>query len=142
MGALMHALMQDRLDDISQAGQWYRKALTTLDTASGGVGKCRDTVCASLCSNLGSILAESKRPKDAIPLLQRALSIREERLGHQNPHTVDVMYDLGILFANVGMLKQGAAQLSIAVQLNESHSSAGDAKRVLEAIIEKQIGNK
>ena len=139
---LIHFLVQDRLDDISQAGQWYRKALTTLDTASGGIGTCRDTVCASLCNNLGSILAESKRPKDAIPLLQRALSIREERLGHQHPDTVDVMYDLGILFANVGIMKQAALRLSIAVQLNDSHSSTGDAKRVLEAINEQQMGKK
>ena len=133
---------QDRLDDVSQAGQWYRKALSTLDTASGGIGKCRDTVCASLCSNLGSILAESKRPKDAIALLQRALSIREERLGQQHPDTVDVMYDLGILFANVGMMKQAASHLSVVLQLNDSHSSASDAKRVLEAIRDNKVQTK
>ena len=130
-----HSSSQDRLDDVSQAGQWYRKALTTLDTASGGIGTCRDTVCASLCSNLGSILAESKRPKDAIPLLERALLIREERLGQNHPDTIDVMYDLGILFANVGMMKQAASRLSAAVQFNDCHSSANDAKRVLEALV-------
>ena len=130
--------LQDRLDDVSQAGQWYRKALTTLDTASGGIGACRDTVCASLCSNLGSILSESKRPKDALPLLQRSLSIREERLGHQHPDTVDVMYDLGILFANIGMMNQAASRLSIALQLDDSHSSTADAKRVLDAIRTRQ----
>ena len=126
--------LQDRLDDVSQAGQWYRKALTTMDQASGGSGTCKDTVCASLCSNLGSILAESKRPKDAIPLLHRALVIREERLGHQHPDTVDIMYDLGILLANVGMMKQAASHLSNAVKLDSVHSSAGDAQRVLNAI--------
>lgn len=130
--------LQDRLDDVSQAGQWYRKALTTLDTASGGIGKCKDTVCASLCSNLGSILAESKRPKDAIALLQRALSIREERLGHHHPDTIDVMYDLGILFANVGMMKQAASRLSVAIQLNDTHGSSADATRVLQAIQRKE----
>lgn len=113
--------------------------MTTLDAASGGIGTCRDTVCASLCSNLGSILSESKRPKDAVPLLQRALSIREERLGHQHADTVDVMYDLGILYANIGMLNQAASRLSIAVQLNDSHNSTADAKRVLDAIRAKSI---
>jgi hypothetical protein len=105
-----------------------------MDQASGGSGTCKDTVCASLCSNLGSILAESKRPKDAIPLLHRALVIREERLGHQHPDTVDIMYDLGILLANVGMMKQAASHLSNAVKLDSVHSSAGDAQRVLHAI--------
>jgi hypothetical protein len=92
-----------------------------------------------LCSNLGSILSESKRPKDALPLLQRALAIREERLGHQHPDTVDIMYDLGILLANVGMLSQAASRLAIAVQLNESHPSAADAQRVLDAIRMKNL---
>ncbi len=91
---------------------------------------------------MGSILSESKRPKDALPLLQRALSIREERLGHQHPDTVDTMYDLGILFANIGMMNQAASRLSAAVQLNDSHSSSADAKRVLDAIRTRDLSTK
>jgi hypothetical protein len=75
-------------------------------------------------------------------LLQRALSIREERLGQNHPDTIDVMYDLGILFANVGMMKQAVSRLSAAVQLNDCHSSANDAKRVLEALFEKKSQKK
>jgi hypothetical protein len=52
------------------------------------------------------------------------------------------MYDLGILYANLGMMKQAVSVLSTAVKLNDNHSSAGDAKRVLEAIHQRQLTTK
>lgn len=141
----------DRLDKLDDAAQWYRRAYALRDKSG-----IEDLGTASLAANLGTILSQSRSPKSAVPMLVRAYSIRRTLLGPSHPDTVDSMYDLGLLYANLvgrggradhadisqGNLGEASSLLKQALSVEPNHDSVPEALLVLDFVSQGRMAGR
>ena len=73
-------------------------------------GKSRKETCACL-NEIGNLLRDMGKLKDAEPLYRRALEGREATLGKSHPHTLTSINNLGMLLPAMGKLEDAEALL-------------------------------
>lgn len=95
------AAMRKAAGDSASAAALLRRAVEKAETVDG-----KDSVTVALVLN---VLAQVVPPKDALPLLQRALTIEERQLGPQNPQTLQDARKLASLLRANGQAGEAAA---------------------------------
>jgi hypothetical protein len=100
--------------DLASAAQLLRRALEKAEASEG-----RDSPTVALVLNL---LAQVVGPKEAVPLLQRALAIDQQSFGPANPQTRQDARNLSALLRATGQTAE-AAQLERQFQLAPPHES-------------------
>ena len=88
------AAMRKAAGDSASAAALFRRAVEKAETVDG-----TDSVTVALVLN---VLAQVVPPKEALPLLQRALGIEERQLGPQNPQTLQDARKLASLLRSEG----------------------------------------
>ncbi len=88
------AAMRKAAGDSASAAALLRRAVEKAETVDG-----KDSVTVALVLN---VLAQVVPPKEALPLLQRALAIEEQQLGPQNPQTLQDARKLASLLRSEG----------------------------------------
>ena len=98
--------------DVASAAQLLRRALEKAEASEG-----RDSPTAALVLN---VLAQVVAPKEAVPLLERALAIDQKAFGPADPQTIQDVRKLAALLRATGQAAQ-AAQLERQFQLAPAH---------------------
>ena len=106
------AAMRKAAGDQTSAAQLLRRAVEKAETADG---KDSPTVALVL-----SLLAQVVPPKEAVPLLERALSIDQQDLGAANPQTLQDVRKLAALLRAAGQPGE-AANLERQFKVSSAH---------------------
>ena len=106
------AAMRRATGDLASAAQLLRRVLEKAEASEG-----QDSPTVALVLN---VLAQVVVPKEAVPLLERALAIDERSFGSANPQTLQDVRKLSALLRATGQTAQ-AAQLERQFQLAPPH---------------------
>ncbi len=105
-----------------------------LDVAVEGLGEFEDEpeVEASLLLTIGATYKELGRYREAEPLLERAVEIRERVLGAHHPMIAEALRHLGTTRVRLGRTREGIAMLQRSLAMMEAEMGAGhlDVARV------------
>jgi hypothetical protein len=94
------AAMRKAAGDSASAAALLRRAVEKAETADG-----KDSVTVALVLN---VLAQVVPPKEALPLLHRALAIEDRQLGPENPQTLQDAHKLANLLRAAGQPNEAA----------------------------------
>ena len=108
----MLALAQsDRYDE---GAEWSRHAASVVKRIGGG-----GEVEARYRFNLGSMLSEQNRPKEALVELERALDIQRGRLGDDHPRVANTIEEIGLARWRLGDTDGAFARYEEAMAIRE-----------------------
>jgi tetratricopeptide (TPR) repeat protein len=114
LGAVYAA--EDRFDD----GARVMRAAIAHDRQAQGANSLET---ARSLAQLANLLLRAQRFDEALPLIEQAIAIDQDRLGETHPLIADDFADLGLIYAGLGRDDAAGDALSFAIDLLERGSS-------------------
>lgn len=118
------AVVYAEVDDLASARRFYERALAIRATLADADN---DRVFAFILKGLGSVLYKQGEVDAAIPLLERALAIRERVLGEEHPEVAEALNTLAMACHNRG--NTGLSRLHIERAIAIRQKTDGPASR-------------
>ncbi|HEX4823992.1 MAG TPA: CHAT domain-containing tetratricopeptide repeat protein [Candidatus Polarisedimenticolaceae bacterium] len=104
----------DELGDPETAHAYYERALAIQEKSSPGSARI-----ASLLNNVAFEMKKIGRTKDAVPLYERALAIRRDKLGDEHPSTALSLQNLAMALHETGRTAEAVPMLEQSMAIRE-----------------------
>jgi CHAT domain-containing protein len=117
------------LRDREKAFNYFEKSIRIKESLGS-----QDVSIANSLDNIGQLYAEQHSYADAIQIFQQALTIRVEKLGYNNPATVDTIEELAKSYRAIGNYEEAYKKYETIFKINHDYM-INDKQQYIKAII-------